>query len=133
MQFFNVAQGDAPIFNYLAQNYALSDNFHQSIMGGTGANHIMLGFGSLIFYADSKGNPATPPKGEIENPNPMPGTNNWYTEDGYGYGAIANNGGSYVNCSSPSQPGVTPILNYLGSLRYKLSIKAIARRVPITS
>ncbi len=118
MQFFNVAQGDVPIFNYLAHNYTLSDNFHQSIMGGTGANHIMLGFGSLIYYADSKGNPATPPSGQIENPNPMPGTNNWYTEDGYGYGAIPNNGGSYVNCSDSSQPGVTPIMNYLGSLRY---------------
>ena len=109
MQFFNVAQGDVPIFNYLAHNYTLSDNFHQSIIGGTGANHIMLGFGSLIYYADSKGNPATPPSGQIENPNPMPGTNNWYTEDGYGYGAIPNNGGSYVNCSTRLNRGSRPL------------------------
>ena len=27
---------------------------------------------------------STPPVGEIENPNPLSGTNNWYTEDGYG-------------------------------------------------
>jgi phospholipase C len=79
----------------------------------------MLGFGSLIYYADSKGNPAVPPKGQIENPNPMKGTNNWYTEDGYGYGAIPDNGGSYVNCSDSSQPGVGVILKYLHSLRYK--------------
>jgi phospholipase C len=118
MQFFNVAQGDAYIFNQLAHQYALSDNMHQSIMGGTGANHIMLGYGSLIYYADSAGNPAVPPNGNIENPNPQPGTNNWYVEDGYGFGPIAGNGGSYVNCSSMSQPGVAPIMNYLNSLRY---------------
>jgi phospholipase C len=119
MQFFNVAQGDAYIFNQLAHTYALGDNMHQSIMGGTGANHIMLGFGSLIYYEDSKGNPAVPPAGNIENPNPQTGTNNWYTEDGYGYGPIFGAGGSYVNCSSLSQPGVRPIMSYLNSLSYK--------------
>ena len=39
----------------MADKYALSDNFHQSVMGGTGANHIMLGFGDAIFYSDGKG------------------------------------------------------------------------------
>src|SRR5215472_8790836 len=43
MGFYNMAQGDAPYFKQLADNYAMSDNFHQSVMGGTGANHIMLG------------------------------------------------------------------------------------------
>jgi phospholipase C len=57
MQFLNMAQGDAPYFKQLAQQYALSDNFHQSVMGGTGANHIMLGFGDAIYYADANGNP----------------------------------------------------------------------------
>ena len=52
-------------------------------MGGTGANHIMLGYGSLIYYADANGHPATPPTNQIENPNPQPGTNNWYVQDGY--------------------------------------------------
>jgi phospholipase C len=118
MDFFNVAQGDAPYFTQLAQQYALSDNFHQSIMGGTGANHIMLGFGSLIYYAKANGLPATPPSGQIENPNPQAGTNNYYTEDGYGNSAT-DNGGSYVNCSDKTQPGVQPILSYLNSLPYK--------------
>lgn len=59
MQFLNMAQGDAPYFKELAQTYALSDNFHQSVMGGTGANHIMLGYGNLIYYADANGQPAT--------------------------------------------------------------------------
>jgi Phosphoesterase family len=41
--FYNVQQGDVPYFKSLADTYAMSDNFHQSVNGGTGANHIMLG------------------------------------------------------------------------------------------
>ena len=118
MQFLNSAQGDAAYFTSLAQQYALSDNFHQSVMGGTGANHIMLGYGSPIYYADGSGNPATPPIGQIENPNPQVGTNNYYTNDGYG-STTTGQGGSYVNCADNTQPGVAAILNYLGSLSYK--------------
>ncbi len=119
MQFLNVAKGDAPYFTQLAQQYALSDNFHQSIQGGTGANHIMLGYGSLVYYADpTTGKPGTPPAGQIENPNPAPGTNNWYTQDGYG-SATTGGGGSYVNCADETQPGVKPIKTYLRSLPYE--------------
>jgi phospholipase C len=118
MQFFNVAKGDAPYFTQLAQQYALSDNFHQSVQGGTGANHIMLGFGSLVYYADpTTGQPKTPPAGQIENPNPQAGTNNWYTQDGYGNAKLAG-GGSYVNCADDSQPGVKPLKTYLRALPY---------------
>jgi phospholipase C len=112
MQFLNIAQGDAPYFAELARNYTLSDNFHQSVMGGTGANHIMLGFGSLIYYADPQGHPAMPPANQIENPDTQPGTNNWYVQDGYG-------GGSYVNCADDTQPGVGPVKSYLHSLPYR--------------
>ena len=45
---------------------------------------------------------------EIENPNPLPGTNNWYTEDGYGggsYGSPSYGGGSYSNCSDYDSAG----------------------------
>jgi phospholipase C len=111
MGFYNVAQGDAPWFKYLADTYAMSDNFHQSIMGGTGANHIAVGTGLAIYYTDSTGQIATPPANEIENPNPAPGSNNYYTQDGY-------SGGSYSNCSDANQPGVGPVLNYLASLPY---------------
>ena len=70
----------------------------------------------------------------IENPNPAPGTNNWYTQDGYGsdYNSgypssdwtttqpnglpIIYGGGSYSDCSDPSQPGVAPIVEYLHRL-----------------
>jgi phospholipase C len=58
MGFYNMLQGDAPYFKYLADNFAMSDNFHQSVMGGTGANHVMLGTGDAIWFADSNGNPA---------------------------------------------------------------------------
>ncbi|WP_232823554.1 alkaline phosphatase family protein [Dyella sp. C9] len=111
MQFLNMAQGDAPYFQQLAQTYTLSDNFHQSVMGGTGANHIMLGFGDLIYYADSNGEPAVPPSNQIEDPDAQAGTNNWYTQDGY-------SGGSYVDCSDDTQPGIAAVKDYLKSLPY---------------
>ncbi|XRD81929.1 phosphoesterase [Dyella halodurans] len=111
MQFLNMAKGDAPYFAELARTYALSDNFHQSVMGGTGANHIMLGFGDLIYYADSNGNPITPPSNQIENPDAQSGTNNWYVQDGY-------SGGSYVNCADDTQPGIAAVKTYLKSLPY---------------
>lgn len=113
MQFLNIAKGDAPYFAELARTYTLSDNFHQSVMGGTGANHIMLGYGTLVYYADPKGHPATPPSNQIEDPNPQPGTNNWYVQDGY-------SGGSYVNCADSSQPGVAAVKNYLRALPYAI-------------
>ena len=50
-----------PYFKSLADNYAMSDNFHQSVNGGTGANHIMLGHGDAIWFSDGNGNPQTPP------------------------------------------------------------------------
>jgi phospholipase C len=138
MGFYNVQNGDAPYFNWMAENFAMSDNFHQSVLGGTGANHIMLGHGDAIWFSDGKGNAATPPHNievatgtanagvvdEVENPNPAAGTNNWYTEDGYGngsYGSASSGGGSYTNCSDLSQPGVAPIVNYLQSLAHPIN------------
>jgi phospholipase C len=109
MGFYNMAKGDAPTLKSLADQYTISDNFHQSIEGGTGANHIALGTGLAIFYADDQGKPATPPANEIENPNAQKGTNNWWVQDGY-------SGGSYSDCSDTSQPGVGPVLSYLHSL-----------------
>src|SRR6202035_4104398 len=56
---------------------------------------------------------------EIENPNPQAGTNNWFTEDGYGGGSFGSpsfGGGSYSNCADTTQPGVGPIVSYLKSL-----------------
>ena len=162
MGFYNVHDGDAPYLKQLADSYAMSDNYHQPFLGGTGANHIMMGAGVPIWFSDGEGNPATPPNygvnpanpetpaagnpnsvSEIENPNPMPGTNNYYTQDGYGaaptyaetpwipreplspknYG-----GGSYVNCADSTQPGVRATLTYLGSLARPVPAKCAASR-----
>ncbi len=142
--FYNVQQGDVPYFKQLADTYAMSDNFHQSINGGTGANHIMLGTGDAIYFENPNLKAAVPPHApvnpaaptqalpgyssalnEIENPNPQPGSNNYYTQDGYGGGsgsptAPTNNtnygGGSYVNCADNQQPGVGERETYLKKL-----------------
>jgi phospholipase C len=139
--FYNVQKGDAPYFTSLVDQYAMSDNFHQSVSGGTGVNHIMFGHADAIWFSDPNGKPAEPPNGvqvftgtpdagtvnQVENPNPAAGTNNWYTEDGYGNSYNAgypppyknepvSGGGSYSNCSDSSQPGVKPIVDYLHNL-----------------
>ncbi len=109
MGFYNVSSGDAPYLTQLARDYAIGDNYHQAVQGGTGANHIMLGSADAMYYSDGQGHMATPPANQIENPNPQPGTNNYYTQDGY-------SGGSYSECADPSQPGVGAIVSYLKSL-----------------
>jgi phospholipase C len=123
MGFFNMNTGDAPFFKQMADFYSIGDNYHQAIMGGTGANFLALVTADAAFYADANGQPAVPPANfqyqgfqtsQVENPNPQPaGSNtNWYTEDGY-------RGGSYVSCADPSQPGVRPILRHLSSLNVR--------------
>ena len=123
MGFYNMAQGDEPVFQFLARNYAMSDNYHQSVMGGTGANHIMLGTGDAAFYQDSAGNATPPPSGQIENPNAQTASwdpNNFYTQDGYGQSGTAN-GGSYSDCSDHSHPGVSGVFDYLDTLPYQVA------------
>jgi phospholipase C len=138
MGFYNVQKGDAPYFKQLADDYSMSDNFHQSVNGGTGANHIMLGHGDMIYYTDGNGHAEVPPHNvtvdggtpnggvvdEVENPNPAANTNNWYSEDGYGggsFGSPSYGGGSYTDCSDLTQPGVAPIVSYLKSLSTPIS------------
>ncbi len=110
-QFFNVQAGDAPYLKLLADTYTMSDNYHQGVLGGTGANHVMLGSGDAVFFSDVAHKPATPPNNpvdptmpgtplpgfksalsEVENPNPQPGTNNFYIQDGYGGGSGSPDG-----------------------------------------
>src|SRR5215472_16200458 len=55
MAFYNMQNGDVPVLKQLADEYSMSDNFHQSFMGGTGANHFMLGTGDGIFWSDGAG------------------------------------------------------------------------------
>jgi phospholipase C len=102
MGFFNMSQGDAPFFNKLAHDFAISDNYHQSVMGGTGANFFALATGDLPVYRIN-GVLLAPPANQVENPDPAASGANFYVNDGYA-------GGSYVNCSDRRQPGVEAIL-----------------------
>ena len=111
MAFYNVQAGDAPVLAGLADQFAMSDNFHQSFMGGTGANHVMLGTGDAIFWSDGQGNPTVPPAIVIANPDPLPGTDDVYTVD-----LLFN--GNFTECGNPDQPGIKPIRDYLESLPY---------------
>ena len=112
MGFYNMTRGDAAYFRSLADDYALADNYHQPILGGTTANYFALATADVGFYT-ADGVAARPPAKLIENPDPQPGTNNWYTEDGY-------QGGTFVACADRAAPGVAPIHTYLASLPYQV-------------
>jgi phospholipase C len=107
MGFYDAEQEEASILKELADRFTLSDNFHQSFLGGTAQNHVMFGTADAIFWSDGNGNAITPPANLIANPNPVAGTVNKYTAD--------NN---FSNCSDVTQPGVKPIVDYLDRLPY---------------
>jgi phospholipase C len=137
MAFFNMNQGDAPILRRLALEFSIADNYHQAVMGGTGANHIMIGTGDVYFFNNSFAqngvfnassfDPAPPPPvpgallglppqvqiSLVANPDPVTGSNNVYKND------IAASLGEYVNCADATQPGVPAIRNYLTTLPYQ--------------
>jgi hypothetical protein len=111
MFFYNVQTGDAPYLKSLADTYTMSDNYHQAVLGGTGANHIMMGSGDAIWFSNGAGVPEVPPNNpvdpaapgtplpghssalsEVENPDPMPMTNNFWKQDGYGGGPFIYGG-----------------------------------------
>jgi phospholipase C len=110
MGFYNMQKGDVPVLKALADRYSMSDNFHQSFMGGTAANHVMLGSGDAIFWSDGNGNATTPPS-HIANPDPLPNSNNQYTVD-------INFDGNFTACGDRTQPGVSAIRDYLATLPY---------------
>ena len=110
MAFFNVQQGDAPFLKQMADEFTMSDNHHQPVMGGTGPDSFLIGFGQYPFFSDANGNAATPPASDIYNPDPQLGTLNLYTKRA-----------TYFNCSDPAAPGSEAILSYLSSLPYSVS------------
>jgi phospholipase C len=112
MEFFNMQNGDAPLFKSLADKYTMSDNYHQPVLGGTGPDSQPLGFADQVFFSDGKGNPATPPAIRIYNPDPMAGTLNFYTHRA-----------QWFNCNDITQPGIAAITNYLSALPYALDTK----------
>jgi phospholipase C len=112
MAFVNMQNGDAPLLKFLADNYTMSDNYHQPVLGGTGPDSQPLGFADQVFFSDGNGNPATPAAANIYNPDPQAGTLNLYTHRA-----------QWFNCSDPSQPGIAAITNYLNALPYRVDTK----------
>ena len=110
MGFYNLSAGDLPYFRNLADNYALADNYHQSVMGGTTANYFALASADMAYYTEG-GQVAVPPLRQIGNPDPRAGTNNGFSNDGQGRGV-------YVQCADPAQPGVAAIRQLLKRLPY---------------
>ena len=115
MAFYNMQTDDAPLLKKLADEYTISENYHQPGMGGTGIQHVFMGTGDDIFWSDGAGNPLVPPASQIANPNPQPTTNNRYTVDG-----------RFSNCSNTLNPGVGPIVSYLGTLPYEVATNCAA-------
>jgi phospholipase C len=123
MGIYNMAAGDLPIFQSFAENYAINDNYHQPVMGGTGPNSQFIFTGDVYYFADPSGSgaPITPSADLISNPNPKPGSNNFYTQDTLPYADAGNTSfGGAVNCSDQSQPGVSAIADYESALPYSL-------------
>jgi phospholipase C len=107
MAFLNVLKGDAPYLKLLADEYTMSDNYHQAQMGGTMVEHFYIAMADNVYFSDGKGEAIPAPADAIANPNPAPGSTR-YTRDA-----------RYTNCSDMSQPGVAPIVTYLAALPYK--------------
>lgn len=103
---YNMRDGDVPLLRRLADQFAMSDNFHQSVMGGTAANHMALGTGDAIFWSTFNGL-AQPPASQIANPDPVSDTSDKYQADK-----------AWGQCFDETQDSVKPITDYLASLPY---------------
>jgi phospholipase C len=108
MGFYNVQRGDAPLFKRLADQYTMSDNFHQAVMGGTGVQHTMLGTADSLFWEHVGNFPAEPPAAQVADPSPKSATNVAFVNDR-----------RWTQCGDQIQPGIKPITDYLKSLPWR--------------
>ncbi len=113
MGFYNVQRGDAPLLKRLADEYTISDNYHQPAMGGTAAQHIMLGTADSLPWEHVGNFPAQPPAAQVANPNPKSTTNDAFVNDR-----------RWTECGDPTQPGIEPIMDYLKSLPWRPDLTA---------
>src|SRR5205814_10285485 len=70
MAFCNMQNGDAPLFKSLADQYTMSDNYHQPAIGGTGPHSQPPGFADQVLPTDGNGHPATPAAARSYAPDP---------------------------------------------------------------
>ena len=103
--FYNVQRGDAPLFKRLADEYTMSDNYHQPVMGGTAVQHTMIGTADALPWEKFGNFPAQPPVAQVANPNPKGATNVAFITDA-----------RWTKCGDQAQPGIKPIVDYLKSL-----------------
>jgi len=113
MGFYNMLRGDAPVFKRLADEYTMSDNYHQPVMGGTAVQHTMLMTGDALPWDAVAGFPSQPPAAQVANPNPRSATNDKYVNDT-----------RWTKCGDPTQPGIKPIVDYLKSLPWRPDLTA---------
>jgi phospholipase C len=111
MGFYNAEEGDAPVLKRLADEYTMSDNFHQSVMGGTFVQHMMLGTGDVMWwqpYVNGEGMTLSqPPASNIVDPTPKSATSIGFTSDKV-----------WTTCDE-NAPWVAAIQAYLRSLPWR--------------
>jgi len=112
MGFYNVLTGDAPLFKRLADEYTMSDNYHQPVMGGTAVQHTMMMTGDAIPWEHVDGLPAAPPAAQIADPTPRSATDAAFVRDG-----------RWTKCDL-EQPGIGPIFDYLKTLPWRPDLTA---------
>jgi len=108
MGFYNMQGGDAPLFKRLADEYTISDNYHQPVMGGTAVQHIMLGTADALPWEQFGNFPAQPPAAQVANPNPKSTTNAAFIRDA-----------RWTECGDQTQPGIKPIVDYLKTVPWR--------------
>jgi phospholipase C len=113
MGFYNVQRGDAPLFKRLADEFTMSDNYHQPVMGGTAVQHTMLGTADALPWEKVGNFPAQPPAGQVANPNPKSATDVSFVKDA-----------RWTECGDQTQPGIKPIMDYLKSLPWRPDLTA---------
>jgi phospholipase C len=112
MGFYNIHTGDASYFKKLADDYTMSDNYHQPVMGGTAVQHTMLGTADALPWEQVDGFPAQPPAAQVADPTPVSSSLDKYTKDK-----------RWAGCDS-SQPGYDAIHDYLESLPWRPDLTA---------
>lgn len=115
MGFYNVQAGDVPVLKALADEYALADNYHQPVMGGTFVQHMMLGTADALPW-DSYTNLADvtltqPPAGVIADPDP--------TSPGSPGDPAFKADKAWTGCSDLGNPGIKAIHDYLAALPWR--------------